>query len=275
MLRLPLNLRQKAEAVGESSFVSERSDSLKRPGGTRRISGSFIRQKENLLLRVVWIIDAQGFFFSFTRKLMSLILLLSPLSCKNLRSEHQPGCRGWTSCWWTTTTPPSLRRTTAPSCASPRPPLPRRRPPRRRGARATSTSTCGSSSACWCSCWRCSSSPSTGWRTSSPPRPRSPTAAARGAAPSPTWRSAASRLRGPPCPRCPPEAGGHRGGGGGMCEGERETLHGITLILKMWCLEGWERLCGRFQQLQTNEPEWLLPFFPQHSFLALYLSHSL
>lgn len=95
-----------------------------------------------------------------------------------------------------------------PSSVSPRPLCPRRRrQPHHQDVRATFMFMCGFSSACWCSCWRCSSSPSTGWRTLSPPLPPSLTAAAREGAPSPTWRSAASHLRGPPSPHCPPEGG--------------------------------------------------------------------
>lgn len=96
-----------------------------------------------------------------------------------------------------------------PSSDSPQPrppPPPRRLPPLCRGAWPTFTCTCGFSSGSWCSCWRCSSSPCTGWRTSSPPPPpQSPTAAARRAAPLPTWRSAASPLSAPRSPHCPPE----------------------------------------------------------------------
>ncbi|KAG7224560.1 hypothetical protein INR49_011312 [Caranx melampygus] len=39
-----------------------------------------------------------------------------------------------------------------------------------------------------------------------------PTAAAKEGAPSPTWRSAASHLRSPPSPHCPPEDGREMGG---------------------------------------------------------------
>lgn len=100
-----------------------------------------------------------------------------------------------------------------PSSVSPRPLPPRRRLPRRQDVRATFTSTCGFSSVCSCSCSRCSSSPSTGWRTLSRPLPLSLTSAAREGAPSRTWRYAAFHLRGPPSPHCPPEGGGLGGGG--------------------------------------------------------------
>ena len=127
---------------------------------------------------------------------LPFFLLFSP--------RHQLGCQGRTSPWWTKMTLESLQQTTGSSSDSSRP-LPRRLPPRCRGAWPTFTCTCGFSSGCWWSCWRCSSSPCTGWRTSSPPLPPSPTAAARRAAPSPTWRSAASPLSAPLSPHYPPE----------------------------------------------------------------------
>lgn len=94
-----------------------------------------------------------------------------------------------------------------PSSASPQPLRPHQRPLHHKDVRATFMFMCGSSSACSCSCWRCSSSPSTGWRTLSPPLPLSLTAAARGGAPSLIWRSAASHRRGPPSPHCRFEGG--------------------------------------------------------------------
>lgn len=201
-----LLISAESESMVESVFVSEhqtRRRVLK--GETKSLAASSDKRISPFKL---WMssLNVLGFFyfvFCFTKSFVVPFFV----SCQSMLHTNQP-CQGWTSRWLIRTRPESLKWTTGPSSVSPRRPRPRRPLPPHQGARATSMFTCGSSSACWCSCWPCSSSPSTGWRTSSPPLPRCPTAAAREGAPSPTWRSAASHLRGPPSPRCLRE-GGH------------------------------------------------------------------